>query len=295
MKVRSNKIVLFVVLGFAYSWFVLLLFLWMGGEWNTPFAYPVAILYMFGPAAAAVTVQKAFGDRIAAPLGLIFAPNRWFIAAWLLPIALALAAQGAALLLPGVEFTPDMHGLIQYMGQMLPEDQAHLVSEQLEQLPLSPALWLLVQAMLLGPTVNAVVALGEELGWRGFMQHELRFLGFWHSSFIVGLVWGIWHAPIILQGHNYPEHPTAGVFMMIVLTLLFSPLFTYVTAKSGSVLAAAVLHGTFNASVGLGRMFIAGGTDLTVGSTGLAGIIALAAANGCLVIYDRYFSAESIT
>ena len=33
---------------------------------------------------------------------------------------------------------------------------------------------------------------------------------------IFGLIWGIWHAPFIFQGHNYPQYPVAGVFMMTI-------------------------------------------------------------------------------
>jgi len=133
-----------------------------------------------------------------------------------------------------------------------------------------------------------VAGFGEELGWRGFLQRELGYLGFWKSSALIGLIWGAWHAPIILQGHNYPQHPVAGVFMMIIFTLLLSPIFSYVRLKSGSVLAAAVIHGSLNGTVGLSVMVIKGGNDLTVGVTGLAGFIVLFIVNAGIFIYDRY-------
>jgi len=122
----------------------------------------------------------------------------------------------------------------------------------------------------------------------------LAHLGFWKSSIIIGLVWGIWHAPIILQGHNYPQHPQLGVFMMIVFTLLLSPIFSYVRLKANSVIAAAIIHGSINATVGLPLMVIKGGNDLTVGVTGLAGFIALSLVNLGLFVYDRHFARESI-
>ncbi len=145
-----------------------------------------------------------------------------------------------------------------------------------------------------GITINAIAGFGEELGWRGFLQRELGYLGFWKSSILIGLIWGIWHAPIILQGHNYPEHPQAGVLMMIIFTLLLSPIFSYIRLKAKSVIAAAVIHGSLNATVGLPLMVIKGGNDLIVGVTGLAGFIALALSNLALFIYDRYFAKEKI-
>ena len=138
-----------------------------------------------------------------------------------------------------------------------------------------------------GITINAVAAFGEELGWRGLLQREFGFMGFWKSSAIIGLVWGIWHGPIILQGHNYPEHPHAGVLMMILFCLLLSPLFSYVRLKAQSVIAAAVIHGSLNATVGLAIIVVKGGNDLTVGVTGLAGFIVLTLVNLGIFIFAR--------
>jgi membrane protease YdiL (CAAX protease family) len=81
---------------------------------------------------------------------------------------------------------------------------------------------------------------------------------------------------------------------MIVFTLLLSPIFSYVRLQAKSVIAAAILHGSLNATIGLPLMVIKGGNDLTVGVTGLAGFIALALANVGIFIYDRYFARESI-
>ncbi|MDD4896103.1 MAG: CPBP family intramembrane metalloprotease, partial [Atribacterota bacterium] len=114
------------------------------------------------------------------------------------------------------------------------------------------------------------------------------------SSICIGLIWGLWHAPLILQGHNYPSHPQIGVIMMVIFILLLSPILSYIRLKAKSVIAAAILHGSLNATFGIPLMVIKGGNDLTVGITGLAGFVALALANLGLLIYDRYFSLEKI-
>lgn len=54
----------------------------------------------------------------------------------------------------------------------------------------------------LGATVNAVFAFGEEFGWRGYLLWELAPWGFWRASFAIGVVWGLWHAPIIVAGYR---------------------------------------------------------------------------------------------
>ena len=75
-----------------------------------------------------------------------------------------------------------------------------------------------VQGTVAGFTVNLPFAFGEELGWRGLLLTETRRLGLLKSTLLIGAIWGIWHAPIVVQGHNYPDHPIAGVLMMIAFT-----------------------------------------------------------------------------
>lgn len=110
----------------------------------------------------------------------------------------------------------------------------------------------------------------------------------------MGAIWGIWHAPIILMGHNYPEHPELGVLMMTIWCILLSPLFNYITIKTKSVIAASLLHGTLNGTAGLSILLIMGGTDLTVGVTGLSGFVALILVIAAIYIYDYKISKEKI-
>jgi len=145
-----------------------------------------------------------------------------------------------------------------------------------------------------GITINAIAGFGEELGWRGLLQKELGYLGFWRSSAVIGIIWGIWHAPIIIQGYNYPQHPLAGVFMMTVFTLLLSPIFGYVRLKARSVIAAAIIHGSLNATAGLAIMVVAGGNDLMIGVTGLAGFIVLLIVNIAIFVYDRFLTRDPV-
>jgi len=119
-------------------------------------------------------------------------------------------------------------------------------------------------------------------------------MGFWRSSAIIGLIWGVWHAPIILQGHNYPQHPVLGVFMMTIFCLLLTPIFSYVRLKAKCVMAAAIIHGSLNATAGLAIMVVKGGSDLTIGVTGLSGFIVLGVVNLGLFVYDHILAKETI-
>jgi membrane protease YdiL (CAAX protease family) len=103
-----------------------------------------------------------------------------------------------------------------------------------------------LQAVLLAPIVVLLIAFGEEYGWRGYLQSELIKLGKVRGVLLVGLIWGLWHAPVILMGHNYPGYPVLGVLLMILYSIALAFFFGFAVLKSGSVWLAAFLHGLNN-------------------------------------------------
>lgn len=295
MNKKTRKIGLFIGITFCLSWIMAILFPVLGGKWNTPSAIIMATAYMFCPMVSAILVQKwLYKEPLKKPLGISFKLNRWFLVAWLLPPVIAFAAIGVSLLFPGVEYSREMAGLFErFKGILLPE-QLQQMERQAAISSIHPFWIALAQGLIAGITINAVAGFGEELGWRGFLQREFEYMSFWKSSVFIGFIWGIWHAPIIVQGHNYPQHPIAGVFMMIAWCLLLAPIFSYIRLKAKSVIAAAILHGSLNATAGLAIMVVKGGGDLLVGVTGAVGFIVLAIINLFIIIFDRFMAKESI-
>lgn len=296
MHVRVRSAVWFIALTFLLSWGLAgLAFLFLGDRVSLVTMLPVAVAYMFMPLVATVIVRKVILKQPLKPvLGLSFKINRWFFVAWLLPAILAGLALGVGWLWPGVEWSWEMEGLVQRFGSQFTPEQIAAMREQTAAWPVHP-LWLgLIQGLLAGLTLNAVAGFGEEAGWRGLLQHDLKFLGFWRSSLFIGLVWGIWHAPLILLGHNYPLHPREGAFFMVYFTILYAPLFAYIRAKAKSIVAAAIMHGSLNGTVGVSFMVLKGGSDLTVGMTGAAGLIVLVIANIGLWVYDGFLTKEPL-
>lgn len=140
--------------------------------------------------------------------------------------------------------------------------------------PIPPAGVVAIQilfALTLAPLINTALALGEELGWRGFLLPELLPLGQWRAITLSGIIWGIWHAPAILQGHNYPNNPILGVFLMMVFTVLVGAFFSWIYLRTRSPWAPALAHGSLNATAGLPLLFLTG-VNMTVGGT-LASLI----------------------
>jgi membrane protease YdiL (CAAX protease family) len=284
-----KRALLFVGLTFLVNWSLALLFIGLGGRFQTPVGLAFGVVYMFVPMSVAILLQKGiYRQPVAKPLGISFRLNRWFLIAWLLPPAVALVTFGVTLLMPGVEYSPQMKGMFERYASLLTPEQTQQLEKQIAAMPVG-VFWLsLLQGLIAGISINAVAGFGEELGWRGFLQKELAFLGFWRSSAMIGFIWGLWHAPLILQGHNYPQHPVAGVFMMTLWCMLLAPIFSYVRVKARSVIAAAIIHGTLNATYGLSIVLLQGGNDLTTGVTGLPGFVVLAAVILILWLHDSH-------
>ena len=112
--------------------------------------------------------------------------------------------------------------------------------------PTATLLLVALQTILLGPILGLVITFGEEYGWRGYLQGELFRLGRVRGVLLLGVIWGIWHAPIILMGHNYPDHRVLGVALMTLYMMGMGIVLSFAVLKSGSVLLASFLHALAN-------------------------------------------------
>ncbi|MBK8445286.1 MAG: CPBP family intramembrane metalloprotease [Micropruina sp.] len=127
----------------------------------------------------------------------------------------------------------------------------------------------LVQGVLAGLTINGLFAFGEEYGWRGVLDRLLRPLGRVRACLLTGVLWGLWHAPIIVLGHNYGAQWQWGIPVMVTWTVPFSFLLTWAKDRAGTVLAPAMLHGAFNGVAGLFTLVVVGGSVLIALPVGL--------------------------
>lgn len=101
----------------------------------------------------------------------------------------------------------------------------------------------------LGLVQNVPVALGEEIGWRGFLSPLLmRKFNFATTSLITGIIWAIWHAPIIwLTKYNAgPVDLHLQFLNYTVMCIGLSFILTYFRLKSGSIWPCAFLHAAHN-------------------------------------------------
>jgi membrane protease YdiL (CAAX protease family) len=273
-----KKAAVFLALTFLLSWPVALLCF---GSGMRPYTAPwlaVAVYYMFTPTISTIITQKLiFRQSVMSPLCISFRPNWWFLVALLLPGLVALASTATSLIFPGVSLTTNLTETIfvPFIRQNITQDQLAALTQSARGLPVHPFFLVLAGGTMAGLTINGVAGLGEELGWRGLLLRELAASGFWRASLATGVVWGLWHLPFILYGHNYPGHPIAGVFVMILWTIVLSPLIGYVCIRANSVIAAAIMHGAINGTGMAPLIVLRGGSVLQVGVMGFAGILVL--------------------
>jgi len=293
-KVGVRKVLVFLALAFGISWVDAIVFAVIGVDLRgLRGTVLVVVVYMWSPAVAAILIQWWDGESIRSVCRLRRGRLRLVGLAWLTPVGLLALTIGIGVIFPDVSFTTDYGAFLRELG--LPEAQVEASLAALEDVPVPIPVFFVLQGLIGGLTINAVAALGEELGWRGLLLRELSPLGFWRLSLLTGVVWGIWHAPLIVQGHNFPDAPVAGVVVMIGWTVAASPLFTYLTVRARSVLAATLLHGSFNAVASLSLVYLTGAGNLFVGPVGIAGIGAGLLATAVCVVHDRYVAVDKVT
>lgn len=93
------------------------------------------------------------------------------------------------------------------------------------------------------------IAFGEEFGWRGYLQKEWASTNSLFGFLIIGGIWGWWHLPGILMGHNYPDYPVlGGIVLMPMVTILFSIAFGVAFNKQRVIWVPVIFHGAVNIS-----------------------------------------------
>ncbi|WP_445908671.1 CPBP family intramembrane glutamic endopeptidase [Yeosuana sp.] len=96
--------------------------------------------------------------------------------------------------------------------------------------------------------ITSLLTIGEEIGWRGFLQKKLlEKNSLLKSLTFLGLLWGFWHFPLIINGFNYPEYPVLAAFLIFPLTTVFISYFLgWLSINSKSIWPAVLAHGGIN-------------------------------------------------
>jgi membrane protease YdiL (CAAX protease family) len=94
--------------------------------------------------------------------------------------------------------------------------------------------------------VTALIIWGEEFGWRSYLQLRLLPGRPLLAAVAVGLIWGIWHVPLILMGYQYPDHRLIGLVVFPVSTVLLSIVLGWLRSSTGSIWPVCLAHASIN-------------------------------------------------
>jgi len=297
-----KKITLYILFSFAFSWTIALIMqlghINIGSILGTVL---LAGLYMPGPALATFVIQRFIYKEGFKQYGWTFDKKsiRWILFTPLIFLTLTILTFVIIGLLGNTHLIPEF-GQIDFSQENVILRLKELASSKINidkmDIPEIPPkllfIAMLVQGIIGGSTISLPFMFGEEFGWRGLMLTETKSLGFFRSNAFVGFVWGIWHLPIILMGHNYPHHPYLGIVMMCLFTISLAPIFAYVRIKTKSILGSCMLHGMVNATGAFYILYIANWNELYSWIAGWAGIISALVVTICISLFDKKFVKE---
>ncbi|WP_445245057.1 CPBP family glutamic-type intramembrane protease [Microcoleus sp. OTE_8_concoct_300] len=219
---RKYPVTWFYILAFGMSWLGMISAVLASrgiAPFNSPYFQLLSIFYAVGSALAAMIVsQVTHGKTGIRDLnkGLI----RWRVSL----IWYIVAVLGSAILL--------------IVAQAVTKLLGFSVTIAVPPVNLSPY-------VIFGLGVNFLATTCEEIGWRGFaLPHLQKRYNALIATLIVGILWGLWHLPLVfLVGHPMSEFP----FLWFISIAANAFIYTWIyNSTKGSILLVALFHGSLN-------------------------------------------------
>jgi membrane protease YdiL (CAAX protease family) len=144
-------------------------------------------------------------------------------------------------------FLPVFYGLLVYgfvwVSKIVPINHGYL-----NQLSSTKGLAIeLLTFATVGVFMRGIGAFGEELGWRGFLLPRLmKLTNLTYSSVIIGLIWTLWHIPIILFTSYGSSIGVIGILLSAVISIAASVMVNWIRLRSGSVWTSVMIHASHN-------------------------------------------------
>lgn len=216
-----------------------------------------------------------------------------YLIAWFLPMVLTVIGAVIYFLIFPTTFDLSMADMINSTKQLYNEMGMEDLSTD-EMIHMQLVIQIVIS--IFSPAINAFVCFGEEWGWRAYLLPKMQAkLPLIPMLLINGVVWGLWHAPLTVMGHNYGldyfGYPFLGILAMCLFCIFIGAILSYFTVCSKSVWPAALAHGSINGFSSVSFIFHKGTANPFIGPipTGIIGGIAFviaAVAVVCLWIHD---------
>ncbi len=203
----------------------------LGGLTN-PTAGSLVLVLMYVPAFSSV-MARLIGREGFADVSFSWGGRtgtRAALAAWLLPVGVAVPVYGVAWLTGLVPFAAPAGGIL-----------ASIANPVLRLIALIPV------ALTAGTLVSCLSAFGEEVGWRGYLVPRLVEAGVPRPFLTSALIWCAWHVPLILwAGYATGPFPAVSALLFIGSIAPVGLLFAQWRMASGSIWPAVIAHGSWN-------------------------------------------------
>ena len=222
-KQDLKRILLYIVITFALTWLYAIFLIYPIANGEPLSGVPalatqlVVAAAMFCPAVGVVLTRLVTreGFKNAWLKSHIKGNVKTYLLAWFGPAILTFAGMAVYFLI----FPNNLDLSFSYFTATLEATGAPL-----ETLPMPIGMLMLVQcvqALFLAPVMNFFTCFGEEWGWRGYLLPKMKnLLPTVPMLLINGIIWGLWHAPMTIIGHNYGigywGFPFTGIAMMCV-------------------------------------------------------------------------------
>lgn len=255
-----KRIVIFLGVTFLLTYGVeIFLIRPMAGSADVTWAYLAQMLaagVMFLPAFSVlitrlITKEKMAKENLALSLNLK-GSLRFYGLAWFGTVLLILF--GAALYF--LIYPRQFDGSMGYVRVLYESGGVSLDNSEIKQIMIVQ----IVAGIFLSPILNFINCFGEEWGWRGYLLPKmLQRFRVVPALLITGVIWGLWHAPLIVMGHNYglgyKGYPVTGILSMCVFCIVIGIILSYVTIKTGTCIPAVIGHGVLNGFSAIGICF----------------------------------------
>lgn len=203
----------------------------------TYFFHPGSMALMWSPALAAIIVSL-LRRRSLKEIGWKIGRMKWLVGGWVIPVGVSFAAYGL-IWIAGLGTVPNPTFLQRARFTLgMPSQSNDLV-----------IVAAFVYISILGLLPGMVAALGEEIGWRGFLVPELaKWMSFRKAALLSGAIWAVWHMPALLSGSygatGTPRWYQIGCFSAMVL--LSAVVLAWLRMKSASIWPVTIMHATHN-------------------------------------------------
>lgn len=208
------------------------------------FQYLVIVAMMGIPALSAFIARLVFPDEEGESLPI-----------WPVPVAPAIAVTLAAPVLFGLSYavsalfglTRPQWGLGGLLNRVKDQLSAPLAPGVESAAPVVSLIAYPIISILVGATLFFVIALGGEIGWRGYLMPRLRPVGRVTASVITGFCWGLWFLPLVYAWYSEAEMSGASGTMVrvVALGIALSLLLGAIVQKTGHLGLAAMALGAF--------------------------------------------------